>query len=114
MIINDKKGEYLDLSMIPKIYFFLKNVEISELLSKMIIFPDKKLSKTYYQNYILKYDNSFDFNSKTAPLKIIEKDFLMNILNKKIYTDLLFNNIINNMKMIEKLDIYKKDKKRRI
>ena len=112
MKINDKKGEYLDLSMIPKIYFFLKNVEISDLLSKMIIFPDKKLSKIYYQNYILKYDNSFDFNSKTAPLKIIEKDFL-NILNKKTYTDLLVNNVINDMKMHERLDIFKKEHMKR-
>ena len=108
MKINDKKGEYLDLSMIPKIYFFLKNVEISDILCKMIIFPEKKLSKLYYQNYILKYDNSFDFNSKTAPLKIVEKDFL-NILNKKTYTDLLVNNIINDMKMHERLDIFKKE-----
>ena len=112
MKINDKKGEYLDLSMIPKIYFFLKNTEISDILCKMIIFPDKKLTKIYCQNYIWKYDNSFDFNSKTAPLKIIEKDFL-NILNKKTYTDLLVNNIINDMKMHERLDIFKKEHMKR-
>ena len=108
MKINDKKGEYLDLSMIPKIYFFLKNVEISDLLCKMIIFPDKQLPKILCLKYVLKYDNSFDFNSKTAPLKIIEKDFL-NILNKKVYINLLVNNMINDMKMHERLDIFKKE-----
>ena len=108
MKINDKKGEYLDLSMIPKIYFFLKNVEISDLLCKMIIFPDKQLPKILCQKYVLKYDNSFDFNSKTAPLKIIEKDFL-NILNKKVYINLMVNNMINDMKMHERLDIFKKE-----
>ena len=108
MKINDKKGEYLDLSKIPQIYFFLKNIEISDILGKMIIFPDIKFPKILCQNYVFKYDNSFDFNSKTAPLKIIEKDFL-NILNKKLYINLLVNNMINDMKMHERLDIFKKE-----
>ena len=108
MKINDKKGEYLDLSMIPNIYFFLKTVEISDILCKMVIFPDKKFPKILCKKYVLKYDNSFDFNSRTAPLKIIEKDFL-NILNKKAYINLLVNNIINDMKMHERLDIFKKE-----
>jgi len=108
LIINDKKGEYLDFSSIPEIYFFLKNVEINDAIGKMIIFPEKKLPKNLCQKYIIKYDNSFDFNSITAPVKIIEKDFL-NILNKQSYIDLLVNNMINDMKMHERLDIFKKE-----
>ena len=111
--INDKKGEYLDLSIIPKIYSFLNNVEISDILGKMVIFTDKKLPKSLCQSFILKYDNFFDFNSQTAPLKIIEKDFV-NILNKKIYIDILITNMINDMKMHEKLDIFKKEHFKRI
>ena len=112
MIINDKKGEYFDLSMIPKIYFFYKNVEINDILSKMLIFSDKKLPKNICQNYVLKYDRCFDFNSKISPLKIIEKDFL-NILDKKTYINILVTNMINDMKMHERLDIFKKEHMKR-
>ena len=119
LVINDKKGEYLDLSIIPKVYFFLKNVEINDTICKMIIFTDKKMPKNICQNIILKYDRCFDFKSKTSPLKIIEKDFL-NILDKKSYINILVNNVINDMKMHDRLDIFKKEhikrskKKRRI
>ena len=106
--INDKKGEYLDLSNIPIINFVLKKIEINDALGKMIIFQEKQFPKIVCQNYVLKYDNFFDFNSKTAPLIIIEKDFL-NILNKKTYIELLVNNMINDMKMRERLDIFKKE-----
>jgi hypothetical protein len=106
--INDKKGEYLDLSNIPIINFVLKKIEINDALGKMIIFQEKQFPKIECQNYVLKYDNFFDFNSKTAPLIIIEKDFL-NILNKKTYIELLVNNMINDMKMRERLDIFKKE-----
>jgi hypothetical protein len=106
--INDKKGEYLDLSNIPNKYIFFKNVEISDILSKMVIFPEKKLPKALCQKYILKYDNSYDFYSINSPLKIIEKDFL-NIANKKIYVNLWVSNMINDMKMHERLDIFKKE-----
>ena len=108
MTINDKKGEILDLSNIPKIYNFLKIVEISDVLGKMIIFPEKKLSKNACQNYIKKYDDSFDFNNNKAPIKIIEKDFL-NISNKEIYINILVNNMINDMKMHERQDIFKRE-----
>ena len=106
--INDKKGEYLDLSNIPNIYIFFKNVEISDILSKMVIFPERKLPKALCQKYILKYDNSYDFYSINSPLKIIEKDFL-NIANKKIYINIWVSNMINDMKMHERLDIFKKE-----
>ena len=108
LVINDKKGEYLDLSIIPNVYFFLKNVEISDILCKMIMFTDKKNPKNICQNIILKYDRFFDFKSKTSPFKIIEKDFL-NILDKKSYINILVNNVINDMKMHERLDIFKKE-----
>lgn len=108
MVINDKKGEFFDLSMIPKMYFFLKNVEISDKLYKMVIFSDNNLPKNQCQKYVLKYDKYFDFNSKTSPLKIIEKDFI-NILDKKIYINILVNNMINDMKMNERLNIFKKE-----
>ena len=106
--INDKKGEYLDLSNIPNIYIFIKNVEISDILSKMVIFPERKLPKALCQKYILKYENSFDFYNINSPLKIIEKDFL-NIANKKIYVNIWVSNMINDMKMHERLDIFKKE-----
>ena len=54
MVINDKKGEFFDLSMIPKMYFFLKNVEISDKLYKMVIFSDNNLPKNQCQKYVLK------------------------------------------------------------
>ena len=108
LVINDKKGEYLDLSVIPKVYSFLKNVEINDKLCKMIIFTDKQIQKKFYQNIIFKYDRCFDFKSKTSPLKILEKDFL-NILDKKSYINILVNNMINDMKMHERLDIFKKE-----
>ena len=110
---NDKKGEYFDLSNIPKVYRFFNNVEISDVLKKMVVFPDKKLPKNVCQNFITKYDDSFDFNSKTAPLKIIEKDFL-NISNKEIYINTLVNHMIGDMKMHERLDIFKKEHMKRI
>ena len=106
--INDRKGEYLDLSNIPKIYFFLKNVEINDILCKMIIFQEHKFPKIEYQNFVLKFDNCFNLKSKTAPMIIIEKDFL-NILSKKNYIEILVNNMINDMKMRERLDIFKKE-----
>ena len=93
---------------IPNIYIFFKNVEISDILSKMVIFPEKKLPKALCQKYILKYDNSYDFYSINSPLKIIEKDFL-NIANKKIYINIWVSNMINDMKMHERLDIFKKE-----
>mgnify|MGYP002624785401 FL=1 len=106
--VNGKKGEYLDLSNIPNIYIFIKNIEISDILCKMVIFPERKLPKLLCQKYILKYDNSYDFNCINAPLKIIEKDFL-NISNKNIYVNIWVNNMVNDMKMHERLDIFKKE-----
>jgi hypothetical protein len=60
------------------------------------------------QKYILKYESSYDFYNINSPLKIIEKDFL-NISNKKIYVNIWVSNMINDMKMHERLDIFKKE-----
>ena len=114
MVINDKKGEFLNLSIIPDIYLFLKNIEISQKCGKLLIFcNDSYLQKNICQNIILKYEPCFDFTNSRSNFKIIEKDFY-NILNKALYTDILTNNMINVVKVKEKLQIFKREHNKRL
>ena len=114
MIINDKKGEFLNLSIIPEMHLLLKNMEVSQKCGKLLIFcNNSNLPKNFCQNIILKYECHFDFTNPKSNFKIIEKDFY-NILNKILYSDILTNNMINCIKVRDKLLIFKKEHLKRI
>ena len=62
MIINDKKGEYLDTSKIPEIELLVNNIEIDDSDSSVLLFTEKNLDYEKCKKLIKKYDNNMEYN----------------------------------------------------
>ena len=117
MIINDKKGEYLETSNFPEIALLINNIEIDDIDSNIFLFTEKKLNFDKCQKILKKYENILESsiyrrNSPNIPITIIDKDCI-NILNKNIYTEIMIKNMINNISMQKRLDIFQQEHKKR-
>ena len=117
MVINDKKGEYLETSNIPEIGLLINNIEIDDADSNIFLFTENKLNYEKCQKIIKKYDNNlessiFRRNSPNVPINIIDKD-CVNILHKNIYIGIMIKNMINNISMQKRLDIFQQEHKKR-
>ena len=109
MIIDDKKGEFLDLSILEKIFLIINNLECDDLEQKLNIFTDNTFNIKDCQKLIKKYDNI----KHGQQLNIIDKD-CKNVINKDLYKTILVNNIINNIRTLKRLQIFKKEYKKRM
>ena len=109
MIIDDKKGEYLDLSILEKIFLVVNNLECDDQEQKLNIFTDTSFNIKDCQKLIKKYDNI----KHGQQLNIIDKD-CKNIINKNLYVTILSNNIMNNIRLIKRLKIFKKEYRKRM
>ncbi len=116
-IINDKKGEYFDNSIIPEIELLINNIEIDETDSNVLLFTEKNLNLEECNKILKKYENNMDNtvrrrNLSNTPITIIDKDCI-NILNKEVYREILVKNVLNNIRTQKKLDIFRQEHKKR-
>ena len=117
MIINDSKGEYLETSIIPEIELLINNIEIDDVDLSVRLFTEKNLDYEKCQTIIKKYESNLENsirrrNTQTIPITIIDKD-CKNILNKKTYIEIMVKNILNNLRMQKRLDIFMQEHKKR-
>ena len=117
MNIIDKKGEYLETSIIPQIELLVNNIEVDEENSNILLFTEKNLNLDKCQKIIKKYENNMDNtarrrNVQNIPITIIDKD-CMNILNKELYTKIMIKNMLNNLNTQKRLDIFMQEHKKR-
>ena len=115
--INDKNGEYLETSIIPQIELLINNLEVDDTDLGVLLFTEKNLDYEKCQRIIKKYKNILENserrrNISNFPITIIDKD-CKNILNKKLYTEIMIKNMLNNIRENEKLDIFRKEHKKR-
>ena len=117
MIINDKKGEYFDNSIIPEIELLINNIEVDETDSNVLLFTEKNLNLEECHKILKKYENNMDNtvrrrNMPNTPITIIDKDCI-SILNKQVYREILVKNVLNNIRTQKKLDIFRQEHKKR-
>ena len=117
MIINDKKGEYLDTSSIREVELLINNIEIDDADSSVLLFTEKSLDYEKCQKIIKKYENNAESsfrrrNVANIPINIIDKD-CTNILHKSIYVDIMVKNMLNNIRTQKRLDIFMQEYKKR-
>ena len=118
MIINDKKGEYLDTSKIPEIELLVNNIEIDDSDSSVLLFTEKNLDYEKCKKLIKKYDNNMENNTTrrrntpNIPLNIIDKD-CTNIINKNAYIEIMVKNMLNSIRTQKRLDIFMQEHKKR-
>ena len=119
MIINDKKGEYLDTSKIPEIELLVNNIEIDDSDSSVLLFTEKNLDYEKCKKLIKKYDNNMENNTTkrrntpNIPVNIIDKD-CTNIINKNAYIEIMVKNLLNSIRTQKRLDIFMQFTKRGI
>ena len=118
MIINDKKGEFFETSNIPEIGLVINNIEIDDADSNIFLFTEKQLNFEKCQKFLKKYENLLEStlyrrNSPNVPITLIDRDCI-NILNKNIYIDIMIKNMINNISMQKRLDIFQQEHKKGI
>ena len=118
MIINDKKGEYLDTSKIPEIELLVNNIEIDDNDSSVLLFTEKNLDYEKCKKLIKKYDNNIEINTTrrrntpNVPVNIIDKD-CTNIINKNAYIEIMVKNMLNSIRTQKRLDIFMQEHKKR-
>ena len=118
MIINDKKGEYLDTSKIPEIELLVNNIEIDDSDSSVLLFTEKNLDYEKCKKLIKKYDNNMENNTtrrRNTPnitVNIIDKD-CTNIINKNAYIEIMVKNMLNSIRTQKRLDIFMQEHKKR-
>ena len=117
MNINDKNGEYLETSIIPEMDLLINNLEIDDIDSGVLLFTERKLNYEKCQKILKKYEKILENSVRrrvgtNCPINIIDKD-CMNIFNKKLYTELMIKNMINNIRTQKRLDIFKQEHKKR-
>ena len=118
MIINDKKGEYLDTSKIPEIELLVNNIEIDDSDSSVLLFTEKNLDYEKCKKLIKKYDNNIEINTTrrrntpNVPVNIIDKD-CTNIINKNAYIEIMVKNMLNSIRTQKRLDIFMQEHKKR-
>ena len=117
MVINDKKGEFLDTSDIPEIDLLIDNFEIDEADSNVLLFTEKNLNYEKCQKILKKYEINLEStlrrrNLPNIPISIIDKDCI-NILDKQLYMKIMTKNMLNNISMQKRLDIFQQEHKKR-
>lgn len=117
MIINDKKGEYLDTSIIPKVELLVNNIEIDEADSNVLFFTEKNLNYEKCKKILKKYENNMENstyrrNMPNIPINIIDKD-CKNIYNKQLYIQIMILNMLNNIRTQKRLYIFQQEHKKR-
>jgi hypothetical protein len=117
MNINDSKGEYFETSIILEIELLIDNIEIDDVDSSVLLFTEKDLDYEKCQKIVKKYENNMENtvrrrNAQNIPITIIDKD-CKSILNKKTYVEIMVKNILNNLRMQKRLDIFMQEHKKR-
>ena len=90
-------------------FLVVNNLECDDQEQKLNIFTDTSFNIKDCQKLIKKYDNI----KHGQQLNIIDKD-CKNIINKNLYVTILSNNIMNNIKLIKRLKIFKKEYRKRM
>ena len=113
----DLKGEYFETSIIPEIELLIDNIEIDDVDSSVLLFTEKDLDYEKCQKIVKKYENNMENtvrrrNAQNIPITIIDKD-CKSILNKKTYVEIMVKNILNNLRMQKRLDIFMQEHKKR-
>ena len=118
LIVNDIKGQYLDTSVIPDIEILINNLEIDDADSSCYLFTEKKLNLKKCQEIVKSYEINSDKskyrrkNEQNIPLTIIDKD-CHTIANTDLYAEIMTKNMINNITMQKRLEIFKKEHKKK-
>ena len=92
------------------IYNLVNCIEYDEISNKFNIFIDKSFNPNIIKEYIDKY--KITKNKNALSFRIIFNDYT-HIYNKKIYIDILTNNLMNNFTEAKKLIIFKREHKKR-
>ena len=92
------------------IYNLVNCIEYDEISNKFNIFIDKSFNPNIIKAYIEKYKTTKNKNSLS--FRIIFNDYT-HIYNKKIYVDILTNNLMNNLNEAKRLIIFKREHKKR-
>ena len=111
--VKDKIEKEKDKNIFQKfdeLYYLINCVEFDEENKKFNVFIDKTFNPKIIQPYIDIYKKTK--NKSTLNLRIIFDDYT-HIYNKKIYVDLLINNLWNNFEEIKRLIIFKREHKKR-
>ena len=109
MTIDGKKGEFLDLSILEKIFMVVNNLEFDDIEQKLNLFSDNNFNIKDCQKFLKKYD----YTKFEKQLNIIDKDCKI-VINKNLYVSILVNNIVNNINVIKRLKIFKKEYRKRM
>lgn len=111
--VKDKIEKEKDKNIFQKfdeLYYLINCVEYDEENKKFNVFIDKTFNPKIIQPYIDIYKKTK--NKSTLNLRIIFDDYT-HIYNKKIYVDLLINNLWNNFEETKRLIIFKREHKKR-
>lgn len=95
---------------LDELYYLINCVEYDEDNKKFNIFIDRTFNPNIIKKYIDIYKKTKDKNSLN--IRIIFDDYT-HIYNKKVYVDLLVNNLTNNFDEAKRLIIFKKEHKKR-
>ncbi len=95
---------------LDELYYLINCIEFDEINKKFNLFVDGTFNPKIIQPYIDIYKKTANKDSLT--LRIIFNDYT-HIFNKKIYVDILINNLMNNFTEAKKLIIFKREHKKR-
>ena len=98
------------LAKLDDIYNLVNCIEYDEISNKFNIFIDKSFNPNIIKEYIEKY--KITKNKNSLSFRIIFNDYT-HIYNKKIYVDILTNNLMNNFNEAKRLIIFKREHKKR-
>ena len=109
---SNKKSEQdkNNLAKLDDIYNLVNSIEYDEMNNKFNIFIDKSFNPNIIKEYIDKY--KITKNKNSLSFRIIFNDYT-HICNKKIYIDILTNNLMNNFNEAKRLIIFKREHKKR-
>lgn len=109
---SNKKSEQdkNNLAKLDDIYNLVNSIEYDEMSNKFNIFIDKSFNPNIIKEYIDKY--KITKNKNSLSFRLIFNDYT-HICNKKIYIDILTNNLMNNFNEAKRLIIFKREHKKR-
>ena len=107
---GDKEKEKNIFKKLDELYYLVNCVEFDEENKRFNIFIDKTFDPLMIKTFIDTYKDSKNKNSLN--IKIIFDDYT-HIFNKKIYIDILINNLMNNFSEAKRLIIFKREHKKR-
>ena len=117
-VINNQKLECLDTSILPEMEILLNNLEIDDQNSNCYLFTEKKLNlqkcKEIVNSFQIK-SNENKYHRRTElniPITIIDKD-CQTIGNVDLYTEIMTQNMINNIQTQKALDTLQKEYKKK-